>query len=159
MTGTSVFATDDRAHRVLVVYNENEPESKLLATYYAEKRGIPPDRLCGLRVRNVEVITRREFTRQIHDPLRQFLTDHNLLFQLAGATFDNKLDYLVLIYGIPLRIEEDPTVKETPPPPITGAGPAQRSVGGQRVDHLAVAASPADWLAAKSVFRHCLPAF
>lgn len=122
---TRAFAADDRAQRVLVVYNENEPASKPLATYYAEQRGIPTDRLCGLRVRNTEVITRREFNHQINEPLRHFLTDHNLLSQLAGATFDNKLDYLVLIYGMPLRIEEDPTIKETPP--ATLPVPARRN--------------------------------
>ena len=118
LVGTGVFASDDRAQRILVVYNENEPASQPLATYYAEQRGIPVERLCGLKVRNVEVITRREFNQQIRDPLRKFLTDHNLLFQIAGTTFDSKLDYLVLIYGMPLRIEEDPTSKEPFPPSL-----------------------------------------
>ena len=115
VASTRLCAADDPAQRVLVVYNANEPASQPLAAYYAAQRGIPADRLCGLHVRNVEVITRREFVQQIREPLRQFLIEHQLLFQLAGATFDNKLDYLVLVYGIPLRIEEDPTLKETPP--------------------------------------------
>jgi len=108
-------AGNDTAQRVLIVYNENEPESKPLATYYAEKRGIPADHLCGLRIRNAEVITRQEFEKQIRDPLRQFLTDHQFLVKIAGETVDNKLDYLALIYGVPLRIEEDRTLKEVIP--------------------------------------------
>ena len=109
LTGTAT------AQRVLVVYNENEPESKPLATYYAEKRGIPADHLCGLRIRNTEVVTRREFENQIRDPLRQFIADHHFIVKIAGETVDNKLDYLALIYGVPLRIEEDRTLKEATP--------------------------------------------
>ena len=110
-----LLAVTANAQRVLVVYNENEPESKPLATYYAEKRGIPADHLCGLHIRNSEVITRREFDKQIRDPLRQFITDHHFIVKIAGETVDNKLDYLALIYGIPLRIEEDRSLKEATP--------------------------------------------
>ena len=115
LAGTQWAAGDDRSQRVLVVYNTNEPASQPLATYYAEQRGIPTNRLCGLAVRNAEVITRREFNQQIREPLRQFLADHHLLFQIAGATFDNRLDFIALSYGIPLRIAEDPTLKESLP--------------------------------------------
>ena len=110
-----LLAGNVAAQRVLVVYNENEPESKPLATYYAEKRGIPADHLCGLRIRNAEVITRQEFENQIREPLRQFIADRQFLVKIAGETVDNKLDYLALIYGVPLRIEEDRTSKEKYP--------------------------------------------
>lgn len=115
------FAGDDPAQRVLVVYNESEPESKPLATYYAEKRGIPKERLCGLRVRNAETITRREFNEQIRDPLYKFLIDHGLMFEISGKTFDNKIDCLALIYGMPLRIDADATLKEDVPENMLGA--------------------------------------
>ena len=115
LTSHSVSAGNTAAQRVLVVYNENEPASKPLATYYAEKRGIPADHLCGLHIRNVEAITRREFEKQIREPLRQFIADHHLLVKIAGETVDNKLDYLALVYGVPLRIEEDRTIKEVIP--------------------------------------------
>jgi len=113
--GGVALAGDEPAQRVLVVYNENEPESKPLATYYAEKRGIPKERLCGLRVRNAETITRREFNEQIRGPLRKFLIDHGLMFEISGKTFDNKIDCLALIYGMPLRIDPDATLKEDVP--------------------------------------------
>lgn len=113
--GAAAQAGTDPSQRVLVIYNESEPESKPLALYYAEKRGIPKDHVCGLRVRNAETITRREFNEQIREPLRRYLIDHGLLFELSQKTFDNKFDCLALIYGMPLRIESDPTVKEDAP--------------------------------------------
>jgi uncharacterized protein (TIGR03790 family) len=112
-------AEDNLARRVLVVYNATEPESKALAEYYAQRRGVPTNQLCGLHVRNVDLIPRHEFNGQIRDPILKFMLDHGLLFQLPEAnrveTFDNKIDYLVLIYGIPLRIDDDASLQEPVP--------------------------------------------
>jgi uncharacterized protein (TIGR03790 family) len=109
------------AHRVLVLYNESEPESKPLAIYYAEKRGIPKEHVCGLRVRNAETITRREFNEQIREPLRKYLLEHGLLFEISKKTFDNKFDCLALMYGMPLRIDSDPTLSEDVPEKLPAA--------------------------------------
>lgn len=116
-------ALDDPAQRVLVVCNDKEPESRKLAEYYMERRNIPRDRLCVLSIRDSETITRQEFNRFIRAPILKFMTDHGLIFQLEqpGAattrieTFDIKINCLVLMYGVPLRIDEDSRLVETPP--------------------------------------------
>lgn len=105
-------AAEDLARRTLIVYNENEPDGLPLARYYAEKRNIPTSRICALKVRNVETITRREFNEQIREPLRKFMIDRELLFEIGGKTYDNKIDCLVLMYGMPLRIDADLGLKE-----------------------------------------------
>ena len=47
---------------VVVVYNKNLPESKKLAEYYAEKRGVPRSQLFGADVLgNADSISRPEF--------------------------------------------------------------------------------------------------
>jgi uncharacterized protein (TIGR03790 family) len=113
-------ADDDLARRVLVVYNASEPESKPLAEYYAQRRGVPTNQICAIRVRNAETITRPEFNADVREPILRFMNEHSLLFQLPGnvddpvlgpvtlpVTYDNKITFLALIYGVPLRIEAD----------------------------------------------------
>lgn len=110
-------AGEDLARRVLVVYNETEPESKPLAEYYAQRRGIPTNQICALHVRNAETITRQEFNTHIREPLRNFMTDRELWMQLpaTGAnreTIQNKITFIALIYGVPLRIQNDPNCRD-----------------------------------------------
>jgi uncharacterized protein (TIGR03790 family) len=109
--------------RVVVVYNATEPESQKLAEYYAEKRGVPAAQICGLKTRNAETITRREFDEQIREPLWKFLVERGLVMELGGRALECRVDYLVLIYGMPLRIDPDPSLKENAPELVRGAGP------------------------------------
>lgn len=133
---SAAVAGDDPSRRVLVVYNESEPESKPLAQYYAQRRGIPVERLCGIRVRNAETISRKEFNQQIRAPILRFMEEHSLLLRLPNTvkgpdgkpvtfqqTYDNKITYLALIYGVPLRIDSDAGLKEKS---IEGGGPERQ---------------------------------
>jgi len=90
--------------RVAIFFNDQEPASRELAEFYAGQRGIPAERVYRLSVRPVETITRREFTEGVLTPLRSQLP--------AGV------EYVVLMYGVPLRIEQDPNLRdqvEAPP--------------------------------------------
>ena len=114
-TAATTIAGDDLARRVLVVYNESEPESKPLAEYYAQRRGVPTNQICAIRARNAETITRREYNEQVREPILRFMNDRGLLFQLPATvngvsqmqTYDNKIMFLAPVYGVPLRIEDD----------------------------------------------------
>ena len=123
LIASGALAADDVGRRVVIVYNAEEPESKLLAEYYASKRDVPTNQICEIHVRDVETITRREFNEQIREPILQFLTRNGLLTQeprtvedpVLGSvpsleTVDNKISYIVLMYGVPLRIEDDPSL-------------------------------------------------
>ena len=44
----SSYADDTRPQRTLVLYNKNADDALEIATYYAEKRGIPENHLCGV---------------------------------------------------------------------------------------------------------------
>jgi uncharacterized protein (TIGR03790 family) len=87
---------------VVIVCNTNEPASRPLAEEYAHLRGVPTNQICALQCRVAETITRREFNADIRDPLRQFLTRPT-----------NSVAVLVLMYGVPLRIEADPSLVES----------------------------------------------
>ncbi|MCG3150094.1 MAG: hypothetical protein PCFJNLEI_03565 [Verrucomicrobiae bacterium] len=113
---TSVaLAAEDPARRVLIVYNAAEPASEPLARYYAAHRNIPTNQICRVNVRNAETITRREYNEQIRDPLWKFLVAGGWLYELGGKAIECRIDCLALMYGMPLRIDADPTLKEVIP--------------------------------------------
>jgi uncharacterized protein (TIGR03790 family) len=125
VVSTRILCADDLAQRVLIVYNAEVADSKPLAEYYAQKRGVPTNQLCGIRIRDAETITRREFDDQIREPILEFMGRRGLLTQqprtledpLLGKipslqTVANKISYVVLMYGVPLRIDSDPSIIE-----------------------------------------------
>lgn len=129
VTAGSVTAVADKgdaraARHVLVVYNDQEPESLPLAEYYARRRGVPTNQLCRISVRPAETITRLEFENDVRQPLARFLTSQQLwqplvwtgtglpLERVGGVEIrENSIDYVVLVYGVPLRIESDPALQ------------------------------------------------
>ena len=126
--GAGVAYGDTRADRVVVVYNADDPESRSLAEYYAQKRSIPTNQLCAIHAPVVETISRKDYNDNIRDPVWQFLTRQGLLTQERKSvidpvlgkipwlvTVDSKIFYIVLMYGVPLRIDPDPTVDEKLP--------------------------------------------
>ncbi|HUJ12139.1 MAG TPA: TIGR03790 family protein [Verrucomicrobiae bacterium] len=119
---------DNPANRVVIVYNAEDPESRPLADYYAQKRGIPTNQICAIHAPVAETISRKDYNEKIRDPVWRFLTDQGLLLQeprtvidpVLGkipwlATVDSRVSDLVLMYGVPLRIEPDPGVAERMP--------------------------------------------
>lgn len=111
---------------VVVIYNSRMPESKALATYYAEQRQIPKSQLYGFELNAGETITRSEFREELQKPLAIKL-EANKLWRLealkVAATNDkpahvesrvaaSRIRYLVLCYGVPLKILREATLKE-----------------------------------------------
>ena len=67
---------------LVILANENLPESIELAEYYAGKRGIPLENICRLDLPVTEDITRTQFTRRMRDPLVRFLRDGEFIRQV-----------------------------------------------------------------------------
>lgn len=125
--GFSRAAAPDLARQVLIVYNEVEPAGKALADYYAGKRGVPTNQICAIHVRNAETISHAEFNSDIREPILRFLTRNGLWQQEPRSgtdpklgemptlvTVDNKISFVALMYGVPLRIEPDPSAALDP---------------------------------------------
>jgi uncharacterized protein (TIGR03790 family) len=122
LLGAGVVSGAGVGDTVVVVYNKNLPESKKLAEYYAEKRGVPLKQLFGVNVSaNAEEISRSEFQDKLQKPIFDWLIKEKLItLNKAKAAVrgqfhplsDGKIRYMVLSYGIPLKIAQDPTVKE-----------------------------------------------
>jgi uncharacterized protein (TIGR03790 family) len=117
---------DDLASRVVILANSRQPESVRLAEFYAEKRTVPPANIIALPLPEAETITWREFIDQVWQPLQDELlrrgwiegTSSNLLDRLGRrryAPMGNRISYLVVCRGVPLRIFNDPTLLEDKP--------------------------------------------
>jgi uncharacterized protein (TIGR03790 family) len=111
-------APHPEAAATLVVYNTKEPRGAEIAREYAEKRGIPERNLCPIECSTQEEITRAEFNNAVARPIREWAQAHDLLTiqnvrvvgqprDIIGAT-SNALKYVVLCYGVPVKIAHDP---------------------------------------------------
>src|SRR5688572_1475553 len=123
MTACTALAADS-GNSVVVVYNRNMPESKKLAEYYAEKRGVPRNHLFGADVsEKSESMSRSEFRDKLQGPLFDWLVSEKFFIPNTQAkrTGTNvpvtaltsaSVRYLVLCYGVPITITRDTTLKE-----------------------------------------------
>jgi uncharacterized protein (TIGR03790 family) len=111
---------------VIVVYNTRLPESKALADYYAERRQVPATQVIGFALTTNQDISRREFHDSLQQPLAKAL-DTRKLWRIARCSVpattnhparverrvvESKIRYAVLCYGVPLRIQANPELKE-----------------------------------------------
>lgn len=129
------------AAATLVVFNTLDPDSRALATYYAEQRQIPPEQIIGLTCPLVEEITRHEYIDTIETPLRaQF--EKNEWWDVRAA-FDgqreitgSRIRFVALIRGIPLKIKTtiQPPAPDQPAPPRPNGGDPIRGHDEASVD-------------------------
>ena len=111
---------------VIIVYNTRVPESKAVADYYAERRHVPAKQIYGFPLSTNEDISRAEFRDALQKPLAAKLRKEKL-WQIAPTIIhattnqpgrmewkvvETKIRYAVLCYGVPLRIDKDPNLKE-----------------------------------------------
>ena len=114
---------------VVVVYNKRMPQSKAVAEHYAAARHVPERQIYGFSMTTNEVMSRYEFINILQWPLARRLESTGL-WQFGSVTnvatnggpvrveqrvIASKIRYVVLCYGIPLKIEPDPDLKETIP--------------------------------------------
>ncbi|HMJ92037.1 MAG TPA: TIGR03790 family protein [Candidatus Acidoferrum sp.] len=108
---------------VVVVYNTRVPESKGVAEHYANIRHVPSNQVFGLDLPITEAISRAEYRSQLEQPLLAKLIDGKLL-ELTSKPRPKVLPpeyspvtrasirYIVLCYGVPLKITADASLKE-----------------------------------------------
>lgn len=89
------------AQNVLLVANKALPASARLASYYAEKRGVPPQHVCMLDVTTDETVTRECFNLKILGPIKDFLAESGV-----------DIRCIVVFQGVPLGIADSAPVRE-----------------------------------------------
>jgi len=111
---------------VIIVYNTAMPESRQVATYYAEKRQVPESQIFGFSLTTNEDISRAEFRDSLQRPLAKILEARGLWHvgprrvpaTASRASFEaqvvvhSRIRYALLCYGVPLRIEQVFNLKE-----------------------------------------------
>jgi len=111
-TGALSAATPaEDAAATVVIYNVNDPESKGLADFYCQARGIDPAREIALAAPVTEEITRSDYDASIAGAIREeflkrhywIITKDMLNHPIVIAT---QIRYAVLIRGVPLKIKE-----------------------------------------------------
>ncbi len=121
LTVLTAAAADDLAARTVILVNSAQAESVELGEFYAQQRGIPAANLVALRMPEAESITWREFIDQIWQPLQDELLRRGWIEGVAGDVLDRlgrrrvsiagqRIAYLVVCRGVPLRIHHDPTL-------------------------------------------------
>lgn len=129
---------------VVVVYNKRMPGSKAVAEYYAKMRNVPQRQVFGFSLPTDEVISREEFSDSLQFPLARKLESGGFWkfgeMTVASAkgvpsrrircVVSSKIRYAVLCYGVPLRIANDPDLKEFQKPGV----PALFQENGASVD-------------------------
>ena len=111
---------------VIIVYNTRMPESKGVADYYAARRHVPTSQIFGFALSTNEDMSRIEFRDALQNPLAQKLkkqklwqigptivhTTTNQPGRVEWKVVESKIRYALLCYGVPLRIDSDPNLKE-----------------------------------------------
>ncbi len=111
---------------VVIVYNSRLPESKALAEYYASKRKVPKEQVFGFKLPDSEQISRAEFRDDLQRPLAKKLEGQKLWrigsgelpgtngqpVRVARKVVESKIRYVVLCYGVPLKILRDQELRE-----------------------------------------------
>jgi uncharacterized protein (TIGR03790 family) len=83
------------AENVAVIINDADPASRQIGEYYARERGIPPENVIRIKTTSEDAITQAAFQTQIQQPIG---------LALARARIQDRVLYLVLTKGVPLRI-------------------------------------------------------
>lgn len=112
------------ADTVVILANSADEDSVRLAHYYASRRGISRDRIVALNLPDRETINRGQFNRTLFNPLLRELVERGWIEAvltepeeptqpLVATLIANRVRYLVLCRGVPLRIAEDRELDET----------------------------------------------
>jgi uncharacterized protein (TIGR03790 family) len=89
-------ASAQSAENVAVVVNDNSPDSQRIAQAYAAARSIPDSNILHIRTALTENVERAIYTQTIEQPLAQ---------AIGRAGLQDRILYLVLTKGVPLRID------------------------------------------------------
>ncbi len=125
-SSAALTKADDLAARVVILANSRQPDSVRLAEFYADKRAVPHANIIALPLPEAESITWREFIDQVYQPLQDELHRRGWISGTASSLLDrlgrrryaltgNRIAYLVVCRGTPLRIFNDPTLLEGKP--------------------------------------------
>ena len=93
--GAPAVARSQTAENVAVIINDAAPESQRVGEHYVQQRHIPASNVIRIRITPDETIDRAAYVRAIEEPIAT---------ALSRARLQDRVLYLVLTKGVPLRI-------------------------------------------------------
>ncbi len=107
----------------VVLYNSAMPESLSIARHYASRRGVPESQIIGFALPTSESMSREDFDTRLVKPLVAELlsrdlwklrdeiqpAEENRPGRIVQVPIETRIRALVVCYGVPVRIAEDPT--------------------------------------------------
>lgn len=88
-----------KPNQVLIVANANSPASVELASFYAAQRGIVKRNIVLIKTSEKYTISRQDYQATIRGPIIQSMLERRL---------DGHIRSICLVWGVPVRIAEDP---------------------------------------------------
>jgi len=112
------------ADAVVIVVNENDPDSIAIGEYYADRRGIPEENIVRLETSTDETISLGEYVETISNPLLNELLERDWINGVKSPDKDrygrerlsvavHHIRYLVTVRGVPLRFSNAPDLIES----------------------------------------------
>lgn len=109
-------------NEVVLVYSAGDADSKAVAEHYARARNVPTSNWVGLKLTSSSVISRSNYVQQIEQPLLRELSSRGLMaftnvvappseYHPGGPAIrctSASVRYLVLCWGVPYQISNDP---------------------------------------------------
>ena len=116
----SAQTNEELAERMVIVVNRNDPDSLAIGQYYARQRGVPETNIVQLNAPTEETISISQYVETVANPLLNALLDNNWIRAVKDSSEDrygrerlsvsvHDISFVVLIRGVPLRINNDPT--------------------------------------------------
>jgi uncharacterized protein (TIGR03790 family) len=145
---TSGSAAAPDSDGVVILANASDPESLELAHYYADRRGVPVDRILALPMSSAEEISWPEFITTLWNPLLRaglingwiegaFSRKTDNLGRLKIAATGHSIEALVVCRGVPLRVAHDAALIDESSTPLNKT-PAYRTNEGAVDSELAL---------------------
>lgn len=102
----SMAEPSEDAKATVILFNERDTASTTLAAAYADKRGIPFDRMIALNTSIEETISREEYEKTIAEPVRRMLVNRGWWKLRPGRleVAESSIRFVAIMRGIPLRI-------------------------------------------------------
>lgn len=92
----ATLAAPSDASRVLVVINQNSPDSTTVGSYYVKKRAIPRENVVFVKTVATNNISMADYSSGLESPVKANLAKNR-----------NKIDFIVLTKGVPIRLDND----------------------------------------------------
>jgi uncharacterized protein (TIGR03790 family) len=136
LAAAPAFAADPDPASVAILFNRTIPESAKLAETYRAARNIPAGNLVGLDLPQADDIDRADYESKILAPLRREF-ETRAWWKLAKnqealiLPVENKIRFLAIMRGVPLRIRNNPALPKAPNLPNEFAGHNEASVDSE----------------------------